>query len=355
MSADSELQVSAIIPARNEEANIARCVRSVASQQGVREIIVSDDNSQDRTNAILENLRHEIPQLQTIHLESLPAGWMGKTYALAAAAKSAEGEWLLFTDADTEHLPGSLATLVERGKSEQADLLSVSPGQQTPTWWEKAVIPQVYVRLARLYGFEEVSDPRSTVAAANGQYILIRRLTYERVGGHEAVRSAVLEDVELARLVKAAGGRLLFLPGSAWVRTRMYRRFSEMCTGWTKNLYLLYEGRMALMLAHLAEAWLLDLLVPFAYLSLCLLAALGRASAATLFTAAGCLLIVLGRQRSFKASLRSAGFEPALANYVVPGAGLLGLLLLSSIRAYRWTGSVEWKGRKYSAKGQAEP
>ena len=147
--------------ARNEEANIARCVRSVTSQRGVREIIVSDDNSQDRTNDILEDLRHEIPQLQTIHLESLPAGWMGKTYALAAAAKSAEGQWLLFTDADTEHLPGSLATLVERGKSEQADLLSVSPGQQTPTWWEKAVIPQVYVRLARLYRFEEVSDPRS--------------------------------------------------------------------------------------------------------------------------------------------------------------------------------------------------
>ena len=348
MSGHSEFVVSAIIPARNEEANIARCVRSVASQRGVREIIVADDNSQDRTNTILEGLRREIPLLQTIRLESLPAGWLGKAYALAAAAKRAQGEWLLFTDADTEHLADSLATLVERGKSQQADLLSISPGQRTPTWWEKAVIPQVYVRLARLYRFEEVSDPRSAIAAANGQYILIRRLTYERVGGHEAVRSAVLEDVELARLVKASGGRLLFLPGSAWVRTRMYRRFSEMCTGWTKNLYLLYEGRTALMFAHLAEAWLLDWLVPFAYLGLCFLAAIGQASAATLLTAAGCLLIVLGRQRSYKTSLGSLGFEPALANYVIPGAGLFGLLLLSSIRAHRWTGSVEWKGRKYS-------
>src|SRR6516162_10327392 len=131
MSGDCEFQVSAIIPARNEEANIARCVRSVASQRGLREIIVADDNSQDRTNAILEDLKHEIPELQTIHLEFLPTGWLGKTYALAAAAKRAQGEWLLFTDADTEHLPGSLRTLVERGESQQADLLSVSPGQQT--------------------------------------------------------------------------------------------------------------------------------------------------------------------------------------------------------------------------------
>ena len=348
MSGDCDFQVSAIIPARNEEANIARCVRSVASQWGVREIIVADDNSQDRTNAILEDLKHEIPQLQTCHLEFLPTGWLGKTYALAAAAKRAQGEWLLFTDADTEHLPGSLAALVRCGKSQQVNLLSVSPGQRTPTWWEKAAIPQVYARLARLYRFEEVSDPRSHIAAANGQYILIRRLTYEGVGGHEAVRSAVLEDVELARLVKASGGRLLFLPGNAWVRTRMYSRFSEMCTGWTKNLYPLYEGRMEVMLAHLAEAWLLDLFVPFAYLGLCFLAVLGRASTATFLSAAGCLLIVLRRQLSYKAALRSLGFEPSLANYVIPGAGLFGLMLLNSIRAHRWTGSVEWKGRKYS-------
>ena len=347
MSGDCEFQVSAIIPARNEEANIARCVRSVANQRCVREIIVADDNSQDRTNAILEDLKPEIPQLQTFHLEFLPAGWVGKTHALATAAKQARGDWLLFTDADTEHLPGSLAALLERGKSQQVDLLSVSPKQRTPTWWEKAVIPQGYVRLARLYRFAEVSDPRLATAAANGQYILIRRLTYERVGGHEAVRSAVLEDVELACLGKASGRRLLFLSGSDWVRTRMYRGFFEMCTGWTKNLYLLYGGKMALMLAHLAEAWLLDLLVPFAYLCLCFLAALGQASPAALVAAGGCLLIVIGRQRSYKQLLGSLGFEPALANYVMPGAALFGLLLLSSIRAHRWTGSVDWKGRKY--------
>src|SRR6516165_10420408 len=117
MSGDCEFQVSAIIPARNEEANIARCVRSVASQRGLREIIVADDDSQDRTNAILEDLKHEIPQLQTCHLEFLPAGWVGNTHDFATAAKQEQRYCLPFTDADTERHRRNLAALVERGKS----------------------------------------------------------------------------------------------------------------------------------------------------------------------------------------------------------------------------------------------
>lgn len=350
MNEDFQPRVSAIIPARNEEANIARCVRSVASQRGVREIIVADDHSEDATAAILEDLKKEIPQLRTIRLESLPPGWLGKTHAVETAARLAEGEWLLFTDADTEHLCGSLVVLLERAKSRQADLLSLSPGQLTPTWWEKAVIPQVYVRLARLYPFDLVNDRRSAVAAANGQYLLIRRDVYERVGGHRAVSSAVLEDVELARRVKASGGRLLFVPGGQWVRTRMYRRFTEMWRGWTKNLYLLYGGSISLMLTHMAEAWLLDLAAPITYLILCVLA-VAWGSRATGFYAACCLLIVIARLGRYKRSLRLLGFAPELANYSIPGAALFGLLLLNSMRAHCWTGSVEWKGRRYPAGG----
>src|SRR5208282_5679760 len=160
-----------------------------------------------------------------------------------------------------------------------ADLLSVSPGQETPTWWEKSVIPFVYVKLASLFRFQEVSDPHSPAAAANGQYLLVRREIYERSGGHEAVKAEILEDVELARKIKASGGKLLFLPGARWVRTRMYHSFLEMWQGWTKNLYLLYQGNLSKMLAAVASLWLLDLLPVLAFIAACLWMALVRAGA----------------------------------------------------------------------------
>src|SRR5437667_664151 len=259
MSENPHARVSVIIPARNEEANIERAVRSIAAQGGVPlEIIVVDDQSEDQTGEILKSLKAEIPSLRALRVDTLPDGWLGKPHALACGAKIASADWLLFTDADAEHGPGSLAELLERAEKECVDLLSLSPGQLTPTWWEKAVIPLVYVWLAKHYSFEEVNDPKSEAAAANGQYMLMRRRVYERAGGHEAVRAEILEDVALARRVKAAGGRLLFLPGARWVQTRMYRTFAAMWQGWTKNLYLLYGRNARLIFVTIATAALVD-------------------------------------------------------------------------------------------------
>ncbi len=350
MSKPREGRVSVVVPARDEEETIACTVRSVASQEGVREILVVDDQSQDRTAETLEALKTEIPCLRTIQIEALPDGWSGKSHALATGARAASGEWLLFTDADTQHLPGSLAELLARAEQEGADLLSVSPGQRTLAWWEKAVIPLVYVHLARLYRFEEVSDPQTPAAAANGQYMLMRREAYERAGGHEAVRAEILEDVELARRTKATGGRLLFLPGAAWVETRMYRSFRQMWTGWSKNLYLLYGRRLARMLRTLAEVWLLDGAPLLIFLVFCILFALGRGSAATTLAAVVFIVLAVLRQWNYARALSALGFNSRLANYQVPGAALFGLLLLDSWRVHRCSRSVQWKGRRYSAK-----
>src|ERR1017187_2573670 len=285
MTLPSQQRVSAIIPARNEEVNVARVVRSLANQPGLREILVVDDQSADRTAEILTALKLEIPLLRTLRVESLPDGWMGKTYAVAQGARAATGDWLLFTDADTEHLGGSLAELLQRAEDEHADLLSLSPGQETPTWWEKSVIPFVFVKLASLFRFEEVSDPQSPAAAANGQYLLVRREIYQRSGGHEAVKSAILEDVELARRIKVLGGKLLFLPGARWVRTRMYQSFGEMWQGWTKNLYLLYGGNVPKKLTTVASLWLLDAFPELAFVGICFVVASGRAGSVAVLTA----------------------------------------------------------------------
>jgi chlorobactene glucosyltransferase len=352
MSTAHQPRVSAIIPARNEAANIARVVRSLANQQGIREILVVDDQSGDETGEILAALQVEIPLLHTLRVESLPEGWLGKTHAAAQGGCAATGDWLLFTDADTEHLAGSLAELLLRAEEERADLLSLSPGQETPTWWEKSVIPLIYVKLASLFHFAEVSDPESPAAAANGQYMLVRRDIYERSGGHAAVKSEILEDVALARRIKAQGGKLVFLPGARWVRTRMYHTWGEMWQGWTKNLYLLYGGNLAKMLAAVASLWVLDVFPQLAFVAACLGVVFARTITVPMLIAVGLFLLALAREWNYGRKLERLGFDPALASYHPLGAALLGALMLNSLRAHRRLGSIEWKGRRYATKGK---
>ena len=344
--------VSVIIPARNEELNLERVVRSVAAQREVREILVVDDESSDRTGEILARLRDQIPLLRTLRIETLPDGWVGKSHAAAAGAELAAGEWLLFTDADTEHLPGSLEAMLERARVESADLLSLSPGQQTLTWWEKSIIPFVFVQLAQLFPFEEVSDPASPRAAANGQYLLIRRSVYHQIGGHGAVRGEILDDVELARRVKSAGGRILFLPGARWVRTRMYSTFRAMWQGWSKNLYLLYGRKRWAMFKALSSALALDLFLPLAFLVPAFLVALGDGSGWTLMTFVLCFVGAVLREWKYGQKLARLGFDGGNGIYAVIGAGLFVLLLLNSAWAYSVAGGVRWKGRRYHTSGQ---
>ncbi|HEV2426491.1 MAG TPA: glycosyltransferase [Terriglobia bacterium] len=347
MASTREDRVSALIPARNEAANIARAVRSVAAQPEVTEILVVDDHSEDGTTEILHSLRDEIPRLRTLRVGNPPPGWTGKSNALAAGAREATGNWLLFTDADTDHRAGSLAEVLERAHSQRADMISLSPGQETTTWWEKAVIPFAYTELARLFRFSEVNDPKSKAAAANGQYILIRRAAYDSIGGHEALHGEILEDVALARRLKSAGRRIAFLPGAQWVSTRMYRSLGDMWLGWRKNLYLLWGCSPPGVLAAFTRVWFLYVAPPIG----CVLGfgagAVGDGAGFAAF-GLGCLAGAgLGRYL-YSRALKRIGFAPEPANYLVPGAALFSLMLIDSMVAHRWLGSVSWKGREYS-------
>jgi len=237
-------QVSIIIPARNEEASLGSCLESLVNQTGVSfEIIVVNDHSTDHTAEIAA----AFPGVRTIDAGPLPSGWTGKNNAVTCGARAARGEWLLFTDADTIHLPGSLKRALVESKENSADLLSYSPEQIAVTFWEMATLPVVFAELARQYPPSRVSDPNSPAAAANGQYILVTREAYDAVGGHASVASDILEDVALARAMKASGRKIRFRYAADAVRTRMYRNFAQLREGWTKNLALLFPkpGRLA--------------------------------------------------------------------------------------------------------------
>lgn len=231
--------VSVIVPARNEEACLDDCLQSLVAQTGVLfEIIVVDDHSTDRTREIATSF----PGVRVVGAGPLPEGWTGKNNAVTTGAREARGEWLLFTDADTVHLPGSLAAALKEAEDNGAELLSYSPEQIAVTFWEMATLPVIFAELARQYSPSKVSDPASPIAAANGQYILIRREAYDAVGGHAAVAGDILEDVALARAVKRSGRKIRFRYAADRVRTRMYRNYRQLRDGWTKNLVLLFPS-----------------------------------------------------------------------------------------------------------------
>src|SRR5260221_9909698 len=206
----TEPTISVIIPARNEESVIAACVRSVAVQPEVLEIVVVNDQSTDRTAEIVRSLTSEIPRLRLLETSELPAGWVGKNNAVWLGAQNTNGKWLLFLDADAILAEGTTAKAFKLAEENSAALVSFSPEQTLKAWYEKALIPFVYCRLARKFSYADVNDPQSPQAAANGQFLLIQRSTYDAIGGHAADPADGLEDVALARRVKQDGCGISF-------------------------------------------------------------------------------------------------------------------------------------------------
>jgi len=334
--------VSVIVPARNEEACLGACLQSLVSQNDGTplEIIVVDDHSADRTRAIASSFSSR--QVRVIEAGPLPAGWTGKNNAVTAGSKAARGEWLLFTDADTIHLPGSLVRSLDEAKRRGAALLSYSPGQIVKTPWEKAVMPVIFAELAASFRPSQVSDPNSPAAAANGQYILITREAYDAVGGHAAIAGNLLEDVALARAVKQSHRKIFFRYGGDAVQTRMYRTFTQLREGWTKNLALLFSAPV-----QLAALRGIEFVLIVASLAISLASILrGHWPPALLAGTLGAILYAL-----FLTRIRQAHFAWNANLFALFGLPLFSYLLLRSARAHA-NGSVPWKGRTYSEEGR---
>ena len=330
-----EVTVHVIIPARNEEDCIGRCLKSLIVQQGIGfRITVVDDGSTDRTRVIAESF----PEVTVIGASEPAPGVMGKCNALITGARGSIAEWLLFTDADTEHLPGSLAVAVREAEERQVALLSYSPEQEVSSFAERLLMPLVFADLVRTYPTERVNDPADRTVAANGQYILVRRAVYEVLGGHQCVVNKLLEDVELAKKFKASGLRIWFRFGGGIVRTRMYRNFSAMWEGWTKNLALLFRNPLGLAALRSLEFLAIVLPVVLAFFDV------ANGSRVTAWVS---LAIALSFYLLFLLRVRRSHF-PWAANLL----SFLGLPLFVSLLARSYLhsgrrGEVRWKGRKY--------
>jgi chlorobactene glucosyltransferase len=334
--------ISAIVPARNEEEVITACLESLLEQKEVTEIVVVNDQSADKTAEIVRTLVARHDRVRLIEVAELPEGWVGKNHAVWLGSRAASGEWLLFTDADAVHEKQAAVKALEIARERSATLVSFSPEQVMERWYEKALIPYVYCRLAKKFSYEQVNDPERAVAAANGQFLLIRRDVYESVGGHASIASEVLEDVALARNVKSAGYRIRFGSGAGIVRVRMYRSFGAMWEGWKKNLYKLMGGNNKAMAQEIMAALVPVLAVLVAS---CTVWGFTESAMTALVTLAGGILAVYV---AYDGELKHNGFPTRLVWYGIRGRLLYAMVLGASYRSHV-QGKLEWKGRTYPA------
>jgi chlorobactene glucosyltransferase len=340
-------RVSVIVPARDEERNIEGCVSSLLAQDYDNfEIIVVDDGSTDTTPAILARLARTAAGrrlLRVIRVETLPAGWAGKPHALHTGTRVASGQWLLFTDADTRHTPAALRSAITRALVERADLFTIGTDQDLPGFWNRVLMPVAYMGISAQYPPALVNSPRSSLAIANGQYLLIRRGMYERVGGYDTdeLRGTVVDDLALARVVKRAGGRLRFVDGRGLVSVRMYTSLREHINGWSKNAAIGSHGGFWLLPFFLVGLPLVTVW-PFVALALGLLRRKPELAASGAAPVAAAL--------AYRAWLDRELGVPAAYALTLPLAGVIFTYIIARSYWRKLRGAtVPWRGRSYAA------
>ncbi|MCI0455113.1 MAG: glycosyltransferase [Candidatus Dadabacteria bacterium] len=231
--------VSIIVPMRNEERNAMQCIESLLSQSYPNvEVIAVDDLSKDKTLSILNQLALAHTNLKVIEGTSTPEDWTGKTHALWQGVMQANGDWLLFLDADITSKPYMLTSVIRYVQENTIDMLSVSPFHVLETFWERIIQPIIFTSIFYAFTPKKINDPKSKIAAALGGFILIRRGVYEALGGHSPIRNSIVEDFSLAYLVKSSGYKLRIMKGEKLVSVKWYTNFAEIWEGWTKNIFV---------------------------------------------------------------------------------------------------------------------
>jgi chlorobactene glucosyltransferase len=347
--ADAPL-ISVLIPARNEERSIARCVAGVLALQYPRlELLVLDDGSTDGTAAALAPFAAD-RRLRLLQGRPLAQGWTGKCNACQQLGAAASGEWLLFLDADTAPQPGLASALLAHARGRGLDLVTLFPFMELGSFWERAVLPPFLALITALFPVErlERADTPPGEVLANGQCIFVRRAAYLAVGGHGSVRAEVLEDVRLAQVIRAAGYRVGGGEGMELLRVRMYRSGAEVAQGLMKNAAAGFRSGGA------RSLWAAVALVASAWGPLWLL---GAGSLMLVSGAGGGGAVVLGRGAlAWAAALSLWGalyrelYELSPVYALVWPIGLLAYLLiaLGGIWRVRSGRGVVWKGRTYS-------
>jgi glycosyltransferase involved in cell wall biosynthesis len=237
--------IAVVIPAYNEAINLQDCVESVLKSKLPNpqhlQVWIADDESTDGTRAIAQDLVTHDPRVHLVAVPPRPTTevWRGKNWACAQAVEQAKGEYLLFIDADVRLEPGAIAAAITEAQASNADLMSCLPEIVCGCLAEWLVQPIIVRMLTAGFSFGAVNDPAQTgTAFAAGPFMLFRRAAYDRIGGHRAVADDLVEDVALARQIKAFGLKMRLMLGLGLVKVRMYQNLATLWEGWTKNLHM---------------------------------------------------------------------------------------------------------------------
>jgi len=341
--------ISILVPARNEEANIGICLESLRQQEYPNfEILVLDDSSTDGTADIVARIAAEDSRVRLLRGQPLPPGWAGKTFACHQLAQEARGSWLLFTDADTVHAPAMLRRVLGVALVSRAVLISGFPYQRTTSIWQKMAIPILfYFMLLCWMPLWWLQRSRRTMPSiAIGQFLFFSAEGYRSIGGHEAVKSRILEDVWLGREVSRHHYRQLTLDLSSVVSCQMYREFGSMWDGITRWLYTV-ASLSAVSLVLMIAVVLFLFLAPFLWLLYGLVLAQPAFAWEVLVT----LQVAIVFLARFLAGRR---FSQPKTSIILHPVGVVFLLLVAFYASYQHLtgGGVRWKGRVYDAGSQ---
>lgn len=325
--------VSVLIPARNEEERILTLLQSLAVQDYERlEVIVLDDNSEDRTYETVANFCRQDARFRIIRGEKLRKGWLGKNFACHQLAKQAKGDWLLFLDADEMVKDGLIQNALYRMYMGKLTLLSLFTNQITKSAGEKAVVPLMHFLLLNLLPLRLVKLSKlPSFAAASGQFMLFNAQTYHQYQFHKMVKNKVVEDVEIMKKVKQQGLRGEALLANAFVFCRMYKGYKESVLGFSKNILAGFNNNI------------------FALAIYILLVVLGPV-----------FILVLGNMQLFVFALTLIFLSRVMISYLSGQSvflnilyhpfQMLSLLLIALVSIKQKLGkSVTWKGRNVNA------
>lgn len=335
--------VSILVPARNEAANIKRCIRSLLKQDYPNtEIIVLDDNSDDDTSLIVKELAEKNSNLKLISGKPLKQGWLGKCYACYQLAKHAKGEYLVFTDADTLHFKNSISSAIGCLVSNKLDALSAIPRQIMVGLHERMVVSWTHFGILSLLPLIMVKKSKNPLfATANGQFLLFKRKVYEKIGGHKSIKARVLEDIHIAKQVKRCGYRIMLFDGSTNIYCRMYRNFKDLVRGFSKFMYAAFDFKIFTM-AFVVLFIIAVFLAPFILLPLGILVFDWSSTLIGLLIIQIFSLLVMRTILAIRLKSRAIDvlLHPLSTAYIL-------LICINSVLQVKFGEGVCWKDRRY--------